>query len=137
MVEKERYKTDAALVQEEDNRMGAASIIVQKTPQAPASMMRAEIDADRVDKNIDGSEKRRLVSGFKLQISEFKYPIPPAPSEAVTLCVKTQRRRAGAAICLSLRWSWCGPLYPKGSEFEVQDSPFFSRISILISILNF
>ena len=125
MVEKERYKADAALGQEEDKRIGAASIIAQKTPQAPASMMRADIDADRVDKNIDGSEKKRLVSDFKSQVSEFKHPIQPASSEAVALCVKTQERRAGGAVCLPLRWSWCGPLYPKGSEFEVQDSPFF------------
>ncbi len=98
MVENERYKTDAILGQEKDNRIGAARIIAQKTPQAPASMMRAAIGADRADRNIDGSQNTRLISDFKLQVSEFKNPIPPASEEAVVLCVKTRERRAEALL---------------------------------------
>ena len=63
MFEKEKYKIDAALWQEYDKRIGAASIIAQNKPHAPASMMRA--DTDRVDKNMDYPENLPAVSVIK------------------------------------------------------------------------
>ncbi len=93
---------EAALWQECASKIGAASIMEQNKPHTPASMMRADIIADRAGRIMDDSDKITTVSGFKLLASDFKYPICPELQAAGEFRLETLRLHAKCRYSIPL-----------------------------------